>query len=94
MSLDLSWVAFVRQMRVAIVVLSHCRNGAALWRGKRNLAAQDGGLAAKPQRHLESTLNRKCIQRAKWSDQRQRDSGDAGKIALQAIGALPAQQRA
>jgi hypothetical protein len=29
-------------------IVSHCRNGAALWRGKRILAAQNGGLAAKP----------------------------------------------
>jgi len=47
-SFDLSWVVVVRRMRAAFVVVSHCRNGAALWRGKRILAAQHGRLVAKP----------------------------------------------
>jgi hypothetical protein len=29
-------------------IVSHFRNGAPLWRGKRILAAQDGMLATKP----------------------------------------------
>lgn len=48
MSFDLSWVVVVRRIRAAVVIVSHRRNGAALWRGKRILTAQDGELAAKP----------------------------------------------
>jgi hypothetical protein len=62
-SVDLSWVIVVRRKRAAVVGVGHCRNGAALWLGKRILAAQHGGLAAKPYRHLESTPDEQSIQR-------------------------------
>jgi hypothetical protein len=62
-SVDLSSVVIVRRMRAAVGVVSHCRHGNALRRGKRILAAQHVGPAAKRQCYLESTSDEQRIHR-------------------------------